>query len=493
MSSSITIIGGGISGLAAGIYARMNGYSARIYEMHSLPGGLCTSWRRKGFLVDGCIHWLCGSGPGPSLHDIWQELGAGGLQYVNHRSYLRMELPNLVFEVYADASELENEMLRISPDDGKTISAFCEAIRQYADWGGDIPDSLEGKEYSQHWSTVTIGQLADGLHSRDLAKVLTTLFWREAPVMFILLPLGFSHARSAGYPIGGSLVFSQAIEKRFLDLGGEIHYNSCVEKILVENGRAIGLRLAGGEKVCKREGDIISTIDAHTTFYDLLDGQFLNDGIRAWFDQIPVIGSPLQVTLGIDLPLLDAPTATNGILFVPASPINLYGEDQEFVNIDVFSFDPTAAPPGKSVVKVDLYGSYDFWKDLHRDPDAYAAEKERIAKEVIAALDLRFPGLAAKVEMVDVATPLTFERYTGNWQGSSQGWIPTPQAFALQERSLQEGNWPASRSVPGLEHFYMAGQWLEPFGGLPVAALTARSLIATLCRRDGKPFFTTWK
>jgi phytoene dehydrogenase-like protein len=62
MSQSIIIIGAGIAGLSAGCYARMNGYDATIFELHSQPGGLCTAWNRKGYTFDGCIHYLFGSG-----------------------------------------------------------------------------------------------------------------------------------------------------------------------------------------------------------------------------------------------------------------------------------------------------------------------------------------------------------------------------------------------------------------------------------------------
>lgn len=490
MSSSITIIGGGVAGLAVGVYARLNGYRARIYEMGALPGGLCTSWRRKGYMADGCIHWLCGSGPGPALHSIWQELGVGDLEYVNHRVYIRLELPDLTFNVYTDAGELEHEMLRIGEEDGPQIAEFCAAIRQYAKWGGNIPQTPEGGQYMQRWAAQTMGQFADTLHSPDLRRVMNLLFWSDAPVVFAMLPLGYSHARSAGYPIGGSLSFARAIEQRFLDLGGEVHYGARVEKILVEDDRAVGIQLAGGEIVWEREGDIVSAMDARATFFDLLGERYLNDGVRAWFAQVPIIGSPLQITLGVDLDLSAEPTGTNGILLKPAAPVKLYGEELEFLNVEVFSFDPTAAPEGKSAVRVSLNGRYDFWSALRQEPAAYEAEKERIAQEVIIALDERFSGLAQKVEMVDVATPATFERYTGNWQGSSQGWVPTPQAFALLEQSAKEGNWPASRSLPGLAHFYTAGQWMEPFGGLPTAAMTARGLVEMLCQRDEKEFKT---
>ena len=55
---SIIIIGAGIAGLSAGCYGQMNNYQTRIFEMHNLPGGLCTSWKRQGYTIDGCLHWL---------------------------------------------------------------------------------------------------------------------------------------------------------------------------------------------------------------------------------------------------------------------------------------------------------------------------------------------------------------------------------------------------------------------------------------------------
>ena len=58
MTKKTVIIGGEIAGLSAGCYAQMNGYETEIYEMHNLPGGLCTAWQRKGYTFDGCIHWL---------------------------------------------------------------------------------------------------------------------------------------------------------------------------------------------------------------------------------------------------------------------------------------------------------------------------------------------------------------------------------------------------------------------------------------------------
>ena len=91
MDKSIIIIGGGIAGLSAGCYGQMNGYRTQIFEMdNARPGGLCTSWKRKGYTMDGCIHMLTGSRTG-MFHRFFEELGAvQDRRMVNHEEYLRV-------------------------------------------------------------------------------------------------------------------------------------------------------------------------------------------------------------------------------------------------------------------------------------------------------------------------------------------------------------------------------------------------------------------
>jgi phytoene dehydrogenase-like protein len=70
----------------------MNGYSTRIFEMHNLPGGLCTSWQRKGYTIDGCPDWLVGSAPESNFYNIWRELGAiQKLHVIDHEEFMRVE------------------------------------------------------------------------------------------------------------------------------------------------------------------------------------------------------------------------------------------------------------------------------------------------------------------------------------------------------------------------------------------------------------------
>jgi phytoene dehydrogenase-like protein len=146
----------------------------------------------------------------------------------------------------------------------------------------------------------------------------------------------------------------------------------------------------------------------------------------------------------------------------------------------VYNFDPTLAPQGKTVMKVKIETSYEYWKDLVKDRERYDAEKERIAQEVIQRLDERFPGFAAQVEMIDVASPVTFERYTGNWQASYEGFLPTPQSVRIA----------IPNTLPGLRNFYLAGQWVRAGGGIPTGVSLGREAVMQICKKDGVKFQT---
>ena len=104
-----------------------------------------------------------------------------------------------------------------------------------------------------------------------------------------------------------------------------------------------------------------------------------------------------------------------------------------------------------------------------------------MATRVISQLELLYPGITEAIEVVDVATPLTTERYTGNRKGSIEGWGISPETMSKR----------ISKTLPGLERFYMAGQWVEVGGGLPGVAPSGRKVIHIICHEDGKKFVTS--
>jgi phytoene dehydrogenase-like protein len=149
------------------------------------------------------------------------------------------------------------------------------------------------------------------------------------------------------------------------------------------------------------------------------------------------------------------------------------------LSIKVYGFDPTLSPEGKTSVTTMLVADNEYWTALKKEnPDKYKAEKDRIASEVIDALEERYGNVKVNVEVADVATPDTYIRYTNNYKASFEGFVPTVENF---NKSLKS-------TLPGLENFYMIGQWVQPGGGLPTGGMHGRYLVQRLCKKDGKKF-----
>jgi hypothetical protein len=145
-----------------------------------------------------------------------------------------------------------------------------------------------------------------------------------------------------------------------------------------------------------------------------------------------------------------------------------------------FAFDPTLAPAAASVMQATLSTDFDLWHDLHHAPRRYAEAKDRLAQQVLERLEAHAPGIAEAVEVTDVATPYTFWRYARSFRGSYEGFLPTAETMGRK----------VAKTLPGLARFYMAGQWVEPGGGIPPAVLSGRQAVQRICHEDDRPFVT---
>ncbi len=503
--ASVLIIGAGLAGLAAGCYAQMNGCRSQIFEMHHLPGGLCTSWKRKDYVFDGSVHWLLGSKPGSAFYPLWEELGAlPGRPIVNHAEMGRIEGPaGKTFIVYTNIDRLETHMKELAPGDAAVIDDFIALLRRFAtvELAPDKPRALMGVWDIVKAAPMMLGFMA-GLKRAGNATVQSFAarfrdpFLRQAFALAFnppdyavpefplalatMLPLPATHRGDAGYPVGGSLELARAIERRYLNLGGQIHYRARVEKILVEDGRAVGVRLQDGSEA---RGDIvISAADGRATLFDMLGETYVTDEFRRYYRDLAVFQPLVVVSLGV---ARDFSREPHDVLFPLNPPATLAGRPRDWLRLRHFCYDPTMAPTGKSALQVWLGSDFNYWNELRNDPPAYAAEKSAIAESVLSVLETRFPGLRRDVEVVDVATPYTTWRYTGNWQGSPQGWAYSPATLKML---LGQG---IPKTLPGVANFYMAGQWVEPGGGLPAAVMSGRNIMQIICRRTGRRFHTT--
>jgi phytoene dehydrogenase-like protein len=494
---SVVIIGAGMGGLSVGCYLQMNGYDTQIVEMHDKPGGLCTAWERKGYIIDGCVQWLTGSSPNNQLYKLWEELGIiQGKQIINLDELMRVEtLDGKTFSLYTNADRLEQHMKELAPEDAALIEEFTGAIRRFADFSLPIdknPELFSALDYLKFakvasmmrsfskWSKMTISEMAQQFKNPSM-RYFWQQIWEPNMTMFnMLMALGGGHSKSSGYPIGGSTPLARSVETRYVSLGGKVNYKKKVNKILVENDRTAGVQLTDGTE--QKADYVISAADGHETIFEMLDGKYVNGKICGYYERYPVFTPLVYVGLGVNRSFEDTPQIISGIRFELEKPLVIGDRENRFLMVRINNYDPTLAPMGKTVLTSMIDSSWAYWDSLRKDMKRYNQEKERIANEVISALDKRFPGLAKQVEMNDVATPITFYRYTGNWQGTYEGWLPTPIATPTSIMS---------KTLPGLENFYMVGQWVMPGGGLPTGVISGRWVAQMICKKDDNKFVTS--
>jgi phytoene dehydrogenase-like protein len=483
----VLVVGGGIAGLCTGVYLRRLGFDTEILEMHAISGGLATAWTKDGFTFENCIHWLVGSKDGGQLNAGWKEVfDIGRLEFFDDAVFQVLERGADRITIYRDPDRLEAELLARAPEDAAAVKEFVALVRRIAKLRMPEGDAFLPKIGSYlglvpYLPTLSkYGKLSLADYSRRFANPILQRFFKggigELSLLAIVFSLAWMAQGNAGYPIGGSLRMIGLIEDNYRRLGGRIRFRVRVERILVENGRAVGVALQGGEEL--RADVVVSAADGHATIFDMLEGRFTNERIRRLYATYKPFPSYVQVSLGVDADLRGEPGA---IVLLLDKDIQIDpGTTEDAVAFRIFNFDPTLAPAGQTAV-VCLLTTYnhEFWCGL-REKDAvrYEAEKDRVAAAVRAVFEGRFPKARGRIEVVDVATPATVVRYTGNWRGSMEGWLYTP--------ATGTGLLPCV--LPGLGNFYMAGQWTAPGGGLPSGLMTGRRVAKRIAKDAGVPW-----
>jgi len=490
MKRKIVIIGSGISGLCAAVYGLKCGYQVEVLEMHDMAGGLATSWRRGDYTFETCLHWLLGSKPGGELNADWREIfDIEKLTFVNGEEFSRIEDESGgSLSIYTDIDRLEAEMLRRAPKDESAIRSFAKEVRNLTkfrmlDPAGGLADNWLNllRDATIFPLLSRLSKISGAEYGKRFSDPLARSFFGEGEIgklsaIAMIFSLAWMDTGNAGYPIGGSQAMIRLIEEKIAELGGKITFGAKVERILVEHGAAVGVELKDGTSIMADW--VISAADGHSTIFDMLGGKYVDDAIRKTYREKELFPSYLQVSLGVARDLSGQPTMVTRLL---NSPLNIDPSTElDRISFRFFHFDPTFAPAGKTAVTSFLpTTNFAYWADLRRtDPAAYRDAKHRVAEAVIGVLERRIPGIRADIEVVDVATPASIIRYTGNWKGSMEGWLIVPGG----------GFKPLPNTLPGLRRFMMVGQWVMPGGGLPSGPMTARPALKAICKEDHVTF-----
>ena len=481
----VVIVGGGLAGLSAGCYALASGYRATIVEHNLALGGVCTAWPRGPYMVDGCIHWLTG---GPFMR-LYEELGIVPrvkLRTLEEWATWRDARDGSVVRITSDLSRLARDLRALGPEDGAEIEGLMTAADRF---GGFAPPGLERppevtsfrEQMHALWEMRgAIGTLVnyrkpvtlwtrDHLKSEPLRRFFQSLM-ADAPMLMVVMVLGYLKRGWLSRPVGGTAAFRDALVERYERLGGRTMLTATVDEVLVEGGRARGVRLDEGTML---DADaVISTSSMPETVLRLLGGRFDAELARERLQKWKLFQPIVLASFGVDVPLREVP----GMLLVDRlPPFTIGGAESTHLYLRVCNDDPSYAPPGHAVVQALLPTDYAWWAT--RGP-RYEKAKEDVVGVAIERIEHAIPGLGDHVQMTDLATPLTYWRQTRSWRGAYEGWMPSSESLFGHVK----------KKLAGLEGFYMAGQWVEPGGGVPTAVMSGRQAVQILCAEEGRAF-----
>lgn len=492
MQDPIIIIGAGIAGLSAGIYLQRNGYRTAIYEQHVLPGGVCTGWYKQGYYIDGCIHWLMGTRPGTGYHRMWQELEAlKDVPVMQPDILTSIQLSNgRVFEITRDRERFFRELAELGPEDHRALDALDQALRKMAkaevffEKPREIAGFLDGLRSLRQlgpalpvfarYGKLSVDEWLSTFKSPLIREVLRDLMGiGEFAAISALTTLNQFFTGNSGIPQGGSLAFARRLAKRYQALGGELHLNQPVNRIVVEGGLATGIELEDQRVIPASR--VVSAADGHVTYRRFLAGTPMSPELERFYAETPPFRPLVIVSFGATDQLEDMPSVRSVPL---AQPLDVGGAQATRIKVRTHHGDPTLNQRKGATLQVSLFADWDYWHALHSDPEAYAARKEQVGRDVHAAILAHFPQLEGRLTCIDVATPKTFAHFTSVWRGAFEGWMLTPKSLRASIK----------KQVHGLGNVYHIGQWTTPGGGVPIAAKDGRDLARILCHQDRRTF-----
>ncbi len=488
----LVIVGAGISGLSAGIYAARSGFDVTILEQHNIPGGLSTSWSRKGYYFEGGMHWLTGSSPKMPLNRVWRETGA---LRENNPIELRDPLYTLIDEngknlcVYRFLPQMQQALLEYAPEDKKMIKKLCRYVRYFTDFHMPVLDTrgckcknpvkLNINEFTKmlpailrvpYLKNISMLDFIAKFKNKNLQHILKSVIGYRYNALSLVYTLGSFASGDCGYPAGGSIRMANNMLETFRSLGGKIQFRTKAENIHIEDYEVKGVVTKDGELPADA---VIITQDARAAVDSLFDVMIDEPWVNCMRHNV-VTEQNIFVGLGIKADLSRFSYST---VFPLEKPFEYAGCKWTELRIYNYAAYKEHSPEGCTTLTSLLIGdSYYFWKQAKAD-GTYKEKKKELGELFVKALSKFIPEVADSLEVIDVATPCTYERYTGSFEGS---WM------SVWEAGGKQYNYP--QYLESVDGVYFAGQRLQMPGGLPIAVYTGRQAVQLLCRDTDQEF-----
>jgi prolycopene isomerase len=492
----VIVIGSGIGGLVTASQLAAKGAKTLVLERYLIPGGSGGSFRREGYTFDVGASMIFGFGEKGHTNLLTRALADVGqhCDTVPDPAQLEYHLPGgLNVAVDRDYEAFIARLSALFPQEAKGIRAFYDTCWQVFNCLDAMPLlSLEDPTYLAkvffraplaclglaRWLPFNVGDVArKHIKDEQLLKLIDMecFCWSVMPAdltPMINAGMVFSdrHAGGINYPKGGVGVIAEKLVAGLESHGGSIRYKARVTKVLIENGQAVGVRLADGEEIRARR--VVSNATRWDTFEtepenadvqpprsaSLVDAGHTPKAETTWRRRYKPSPSFLSLHLGVDASVIPEGFHCHHLALEDWAEM----ESEQgviFVSIPTL-LDPSLAPEGRHIVHTFTPSDIQAWKDL--SPAAYKAKKAADAARLVQRLETILPGLGGAIRHQEIGTPRTHRRFLGR-MGGSYGPIP-----ALRLPGLL----PMPFNRTGLQNLYCVGDSCFPGQGLNAVAFS---------------------
>lgn len=484
--ANIAIIGGGVAGLSAGIYAQLNGHNATIYERHFKAGGNLTGWDRGGYHIDNCIHWLTGTNPLTSLYKMWEDLDALGNVDVHQPDTLyTFEKDGQTLSLSRRVEKLKKDMLEISPEDKKEICSFINAIKAVQHLNGIAgEENNEKSTIMQKVSSVpclfkyykwTAGDLARRFKHPLIQGFIESFMTDYFSSLALIMVFATFTGDNGGIPVGSSCAMAERMENRFLNLGGKLRLRVGVLKININEDCADSITLEDGSI---EEADyVVVATDPAVSFGDLLDKSLMPAALQKQYENTSSLRRFSSYHCAFACDSAELPFRSDMIFEIPEE--NKENLCANYLMIREFSHEKSFSPEGKNLIQTMTYLYEDDankFIELNNDKAAYKERKLKISEDIKKMITEKFPELKEKLKCIDTWTPATYRRFVDSQIGSFMSFAFTAKTLPMK----------ISGRVKGLKNVVLATQWLQAPGGLPIAAGSGLDAIKLILKMEKK-------
>jgi len=513
------VIGSGMGGLvAAAALAKYGGRRVLVLERHYTAGGYTHTFHRPGYEWDVGVHYVGEmQNPNSPLRAAFDNLTGGQLEWQPMPEvYDRIVIGDKTYDLPAGRERLRSRLKSYFPGEAQAIDCYLETLEKarkasdlfFAEKAvpGPVSKLLGGLMRAPflRWAGRTTGSvLADITDNRELAGLLTAQ-WGDyglppAQSSFGIHAIVAGHYfEGASYPVGGAARIAATITPLIESTGGQVVVSADVTEILLEQSRAVGVRMADGNEF--RAPLVISDAGARNTFERLVkdDCGTENWPVREQVRRIPSSMACLSLYVGIKQSASE--------LGLSGTNLWVYSGPDHDAALDRFRCDPDAPfpvlfisfpsakdpdferrHPGHATIEVLTAAPYDWferWETTHwkkRGAD-YEQFKQKFAARMQRELERIVPQVAGRIDYAELSTPLSTRHFTNHERGEAYGLAATPERFrahALRPQTPLRGLYLTGADAAALG---VAGTLM---GGLACAsAALGRNLVSKATRRD---------